>query len=157
MVLDVEHLRRPALIVHAEGLVATMARNLVEAGFREHEERAARDCFQLEFDEGRLLVRIVHLGIDRVGAPGEREQALGLHFLHGRLPDHVLIAGMGDAAARDLARLERALELDPKPFAELPVIRQSPPDAGDGGLQFDAFFDAITHRQPPGCRSVWLG
>jgi hypothetical protein len=68
---------------------------------------------------------------------------------------------MEDFAGCNFAGPEGAVELNAKPCAEFVVIGESAPDAGDGGLQFDGFLDAISglilgagsggHMQPPGC------
>src|ERR1019366_694911 len=158
MLLDVLHLRCPTALIHAECFGAAVTGDLVEAGLREHKQRAACGLLQPEFDESGRLLRIIYFGIDGISMPGEGERPFGLDFLHDRLPSHVLVAGMGNLAARDLTRYEWALQLYTKPLAKLAVICQRPPDPRNRGLQIHALFDPVIHfKQPPGCILTWGG
>jgi hypothetical protein len=77
-----------------------------------------------------------------------------LHLLHHGLPSEVFISRIGHLAARDLAGHKRSIQLHAKPFAKLAVIRQGPPDARNGRLEFNTLLDSIliTHiTQPFGC------
>ena len=76
--------------------------------------------------------------------PGERKQPLRFHLLHCHFHDHMLEAGMGDAAAGDLAGGERRFEAYAEPLAELFVVGQRPPDPGDRSVQFDLFVNTIS-------------
>jgi hypothetical protein len=53
---------------------------------------------------------------------------------------------MGNVAARDLARYERAIQPDAKPLAELTVIRQGTPNPRYRRLEFNPFLDSMVHR-----------
>ena len=76
----------------------------------------------------------------------------GLDFLDDGFPFEVLVAGPGDEAGGCLAGDEGGVEFNAKPLAELLMIGQGAPDAGDGCGDEDLFFDAVgLHRQPPGC------
>src|SRR3546814_21101314 len=46
---------------------------------------------------------------------------------------------------------EGGLEPDPEPFAELVVVGECAPDAGDRRGQFDLLLDAVVHVPPHGC------
>jgi hypothetical protein len=48
-------------------------------------------------------------------------------------------------AARQLPDHKGAVQLCAKPFAELPAIRQRPPDPRNRGLQFDFLFNGVIH------------
>src|SRR3979409_1199639 len=91
---DVLDLGRPAAFVHAEGLVAAVRRQLVEARFDDAQPRAGCRLLPGEFDQRRAVAVVVLLGIDGIGVPGEGEQPLGLHLLHHSLPGNVLVTGM---------------------------------------------------------------
>src|ERR1700722_2742342 len=70
----------------------------------------------------------------------------------------MLIAGPGDVAARDLARSERCVDLDAKPFSKFAMIGKGAPDAIDGRGDVDLFFDAVRHDvQPPSCILTQFG
>ena len=71
--------------------------------------------------------------------PSERKEPFGLHFLHDGFPFEVLIAGVGNLAARDLTRYERTLQFHAKPLVELAVVRQGTPDSRTWRLKFNAF------------------
>jgi len=96
---DVLDLLAPAAVVHAEGLVATVRRQLVEARFDDTQPGARRRLLQGEFDQRRRLSAVILLRVDGVGVPGEGEQPLGLHLLHHGPPCDVLVARMGDLTA----------------------------------------------------------
>jgi hypothetical protein len=55
VLLDVLHLLRPSIVVHAERLALPMRRDHVKSRLREHEQRAARNLLQPEFYEGSRL------------------------------------------------------------------------------------------------------
>src|SRR3954462_5327772 len=65
MTCDILHLLPPAALVHAERLVATMGRQLVEARFDHPHPRSARGLLQRELDQRGRLRGIVLLRIDR--------------------------------------------------------------------------------------------
>src|SRR5271169_3107822 len=92
---DVLHLLGPATVIHAECFQASVAGDLVEAGFREHEQGTARDRLESEFDKRGRLVRVVLRGVYGVRVPGEREELFGLHFLYYSLPLEVFISCVG--------------------------------------------------------------
>src|SRR4029453_3957150 len=145
------------LVIHPERFGLAILGNCIETGFGEDKHGAAAFRLEPELDKCRRLFRIIDLGIDRIGMPGERKQPFGLHLLHGRFPSDWLVARIGQMARRDPPRGKRSVELPPKPFAKLAVVRQRTPDPGRRGVEFDAFFDAIGHTQPPGCGSLWRG
>src|SRR6266542_3691362 len=151
MTFDVLHLLCPAIIVHAQRFNPSVSGNLVESGLGNHEQRTAYGLLEAKLDERRRFLRIIHVWIYRVRMPGEGEESLGLHLLDCRLPFEVLIPRMSDLAARDPATYERPVELYAKPYAELAVIRDCAPHPRYRRLQLDTFFDAIGHREPPGC------
>ncbi len=117
-------------------------------------QRAARGLLQPEFDQRGRFLRVVDFGIDGIRVPGEGKEPFGLHLLHHGLPFDVLVARVGNMAARDLARHERAIQFHAKPFAELTVIRQRAPDPRNRRLEFNSLLNSIVaiFRQPPGCR-----
>ena len=64
----------------------------------------------------------------------------------------VFVTGMRDLSARDLSRYKRAFQIDPKPLAELAMVRERSPDTRDWSLELNALLDsAFRHKQPPGC------
>ncbi|SPE26429.1 hypothetical protein SBA2_30094 [Acidobacteriia bacterium SbA2] len=151
--LDVLHLRAPPAFIHAVRFVAAVARDLVEAGLGEQQQRTARSLLQPEFDQGGRFFRVIDLGIDGIRVPGEREETFRLHFLDHRFPFDVFVPRVSDVTARDLARHEGALQFHAKPLAELAVIRQGAPDPRNRRLQLNALLDSVFHVvQPPGCR-----
>src|SRR5262245_19996569 len=152
---DVRHLLAPAPLIHAVGLKAAVLGNGIEARFGDDEERPLALWLEPELDPSGRLRAVVDRGIDGIGMPGERKQTLGLHGLNHGLPFHMLIARIGDLAARQPAHLEGRLELDAKPGSELTVVGQRAPYARDRRLEFNPFFDPICHAQPPGCQSIW--
>jgi len=79
------------------------------------------------------------------GAPGEGEEPLGFHGLHDGLPLEMLVAGIGNLAARNLTRYKRTIQLHAKPLAELTIIRQRAPDPRNRRFEFDTLFDAVVH------------
>src|SRR5262249_40343291 len=151
MLFDILHLHSPAGVVHAQCLVAAFCRDSVEARFDHAQQGPGRGLLQRKLDQCRLLAGIVVALVLRVGMPGEREQPLGLHLLDHRLPAILLMARIGDLPARDLAWHERPLQPHAEPATEFAMISQRPPDPGHRGLEFDGFFEAIGHMQPPGC------
>src|SRR3984893_10941095 len=155
MALNVRHLFGPTALIHAECFNPTVFGNCIKSGFREEQNGATIFRFKPELDQGRGFIRIVNCGIDRIWVPRERKEPLGLHLLHRRFPPYVLVARIGDVAARYLARHKWRIELHPKPFAELTMVRQRTPDAGYRCLEFDTFLYAIAHTQPPGCVLIW--
>src|SRR5947207_4403626 len=145
MALDVLHLLGPAAVIHAEGLRTALCRDLVEARLGEDQQRPGRSLLQAKLDQRGCLLRVVHLRIDAVGVPGEAEEALGLDLLYERLPAHVLVAGVGDLALRELTGQERTLQLHVKPLAELAMVGERAPHARHRRLELDAFLDAGIH------------
>src|SRR5579863_1934243 len=84
--------------------------------------------------------------------PREGKEPFGLHLLHDGLPFDVLIAGVRDVAARDLARNERAIQFHAKPLAELMVIGKGAPDSGNRRVQFNTLLNSMIHvKQPLSC------
>src|SRR5262245_23120986 len=132
--LNVRHLLGPAAVVHSECLKPAILGNCIKSGFPQKKNGAAVLRLEPELDQGRRLARGVDRGIDRIGVPAKRKEPLGLHLLHRRLPLDVLVAGMSDAASRNLSRHEWSLQLHPKPFTKLAVVRQRAPDTGYGRL-----------------------
>src|SRR5262245_50866884 len=128
---DVLHLMRPAPLIHAEGLRATMGRYLVEARLDDAEQGAGRSLFQGELDKCRRFAGIIDRRIDGIGMPGEGEEAHRLDLLDHRLQPNVLVAWFRDLAARYLAGDERPLQPHPEPAAEFAIIRQRTPDSGN--------------------------
>src|SRR5690606_3326999 len=151
MALDVLQLLCPAAGVHAEGLVAAVRGDSVETGFGHGQHGAVAVRLEADLDQGRRLAGVVHVGLDRVRVPGEREQSLGDHVPDHGAPLDVLVAGVGDVAAGFLAGGEGGLEFDPEPFAELAMVGERAPDAGNRRGQFDAFLDPVVHVPPRGC------
>src|SRR5271154_1760856 len=150
--LDVLYLLRPAAIIHAEGVRSASGGDFFKAGFGDGEERAPGSFFERELHERGSLFRIIHIGVHRIWVPGVGKVALRLHFLDDCFPFDMFVAGIGDVTGRDLAENERAIELNEEPLAELAVIGEGAPDAGDGSFEFDALFDAVSHiEQPLGC------
>jgi hypothetical protein len=82
--------------------------------------------------------------------PGKREEPFMLYLLYRHFPSYVLIAWVGNLAARDLMH-KGAIQFYLKPFAELTIVSQRKPDPGDRCLEFNALFDAILHKQPASC------
>src|SRR5215470_4530210 len=154
MTLDVRQLRAPTALVHPDCLKATLLGDGVKTGFGDEQPVARRNRLKPEFDGGGGLLAVIDGRIHGIGVPAEREQALRLHFLDRDLPFDVLVAGVGDVAPRHAPDREWAVELDAKPGAELTMIGECTPDAGNGRLQVDLLFDAIAHAQPPGCVSA---
>src|SRR5579885_1225087 len=103
MALDMVHLLRPAALVHAKGLGAARGGDLVEAGFRDGQQRAAGGLLETEFHERGGLGRVIHEGIDVIRVPGIGKEPFRLYFLNGDLPLQVFIAGISDLAAGDPA------------------------------------------------------
>src|SRR3546814_2883794 len=64
------------LVVHAEGLVAAVRWDAVEARFGHRQQGAVAARLEAELDQGRRLVGVVDARLDRVRMPGEREQSL---------------------------------------------------------------------------------
>ena len=80
--------------------------------------------------------------------PGEGEEALGFDGFDACFPRDVLVAGVGDVAPGNLAGKEGAVELDLEPLAELAVVRDGAPDAGDGAwssMRFSIRFESISN------------
>ena len=135
-----------------EGFGAASGGDVFEAGLGDAEEGSGGRGSKGELDEGRSFVGVVYGGIDGVGMPGEGEGMFGLDLLDGGFPADVFVAGMGDVTGGGLAGLEGCVEFDAKPFAELGVVGEGLPDAGDGGVDFDGFVDDVGfHGQPLGC------
>src|SRR5262245_59095209 len=151
MLRDILDLLAPAAFVHAIGLEAAFLWDPIETRLGDDEERAAGLGFEPEFDESGGLLAVIDVGIDGIGVPPEGEGSLGLNLLHRHFPWHVFVAGIRDLAPRHPTGLERAIELDAKPLAELAMVREGAPDAGNRRLEFDPLLDAIAHAQPPGC------
>src|ERR1700733_7245378 len=128
MTLDVLHLLSPAPVIHAECFNPAVAGDLVKAGLREQKQCAALGLLQPEFEERRRLLRVIDLGIDGIRMPGKGKKPFRLHFLYDGLPLEMLVAGIGNLAARHLARYERTIQLHAKPLAKLTVVRQGAPD-----------------------------
>src|SRR4029077_17441640 len=145
MVLDVLHLLCPTPVIHAERLEAAVAGNLVEAGLGEQKQCAGRGLLQPEFDERGHLLRVIYFGIDSIRMPSEGKKSFGLHFLHNGLPFEVFVAGIRNLAARDLTRHKRAIQLHPKQFPKLTVVRYASPDPRNWRLEFNAFLNAVIH------------
>src|SRR5215813_15646334 len=61
----------PAAFVRFKCLGAALQRNLIEATFRYREHHSFRLLLQCKRNESRRLLRVVHLGIDRIGVPTE--------------------------------------------------------------------------------------
>src|SRR3546814_9567052 len=74
MALDVLHLLGPTAVVHAEGLVAAVRGDAVEARLGHRQQGAVAARLETELDQGRRLVGVVDARLDRVRMPGEREQ-----------------------------------------------------------------------------------
>src|SRR5580700_634047 len=107
MVLDVLYLLGPSAIVSAEGIETAIRGKFVEAGLREHQQRAAGGFLQPELDECGWFLRAVEWVVvrflNRLGMrPGEGEQPLRFHFLDNSLPLEMLVARISDLAAGDL-------------------------------------------------------
>src|SRR5262245_38427530 len=154
MLYDVFELSAPTTLIHAKRLVTAFTWQHVEARLDDTQQRP-RCCFlQGKLNKRRRLSRIVLLGIDGVWMPGERKQSLRLHFLDNSLPSQVLVPRMRDLPARNLSRDEWVFEPNAEPLAELAVVGQRSPDAGNGRFEVDIFFDTISHAQPPGCPSI---
>jgi len=148
---DVLDLLAPTAVIHPERVEATLAWEPVETRLDDAQQGPRRDALQCELDERWRLTRIILVGINRVGMPGEREQPLRLNFLDHSLPSEMLVTGIGYLPTRNLPRHKWPVQSDAEPCAEFVMIGQRSPDAGDWGLEFDGLFDAITHAQPPGC------
>src|SRR5437868_6580736 len=148
---DVSHLLAPTAVIHAERFEPAIAWDLVETRLDDAQQSPRRDALQRKLDERRRLTGIILVRIDRVGMPGEREQALGLHFLDHGLPSEMLITGIGYLPTRNPPWHKWPVQPYAEPRAELMMIGERPPDAGNRGPEFDGLFDAITHAQPPGC------
>src|SRR5260370_17163984 len=76
--LDVFQLLSPAVVIHAKRFQTALARNLVEARLRHHQQRALRALLQRELDERRSLLRIINLGIDPITMPDLGKKPFGL-------------------------------------------------------------------------------
>src|SRR5205814_1848146 len=74
-VADELHLLLPAAGVRREGLRAPRFGKSVKSRFGHREPRSVARFLELELDERRLLLRIVHGAIDRERMPAEREKA----------------------------------------------------------------------------------
>ena len=98
MGFDVLHLAGPAFLVHAEGFVAAVGGDLVEAGFYDFEEGSGGGWLEGELDQRGCLLGVVDFGVDAVGVPGEGEVVLGLDLLDGGVPLEVFVAGPGHVA-----------------------------------------------------------
>jgi hypothetical protein len=69
---------------------------------------------------------------------GRDDADVALMFPHARFVElHV------EGTSHGAALLERGVKGHTEPLAEFPVVRQCLPDSFDGGLQFDAFFNAV--------------
>src|SRR4029077_3384936 len=148
---DVLNLLAPTAVIHPERFETTVALQLVETRLDDAQQGSRRGDVRCKLDKAQRFPVIVLGRIDRVRMPGEREQPLRLHFLDHGLPSDMLIAGVGYLPTRNLPRHKRSVQTNAEPRAELMMISQGSPDAGDRGLEFDGLFDAITHAQPPGC------
>src|SRR5882762_6636911 len=152
MLLDVLLLLCPTAVIHAERFVAAVAGDLVEAGLAEHKQCAGRGLLQPEFDERGRLLRVILLGINGIGMPGEGKEPFRLYFQNHGLPFDVLVHRVGNVAARNLARYEWPIQFHSKPLAKLTVIRQRAPDPRYRRRKFNALLNLVIHRkQPPRC------
>src|SRR5690606_16534457 len=151
MALDVLHLLGPAAVVHAEGLVAAVRGDAVEAGFGHGQQGAVAVWLEAEFDQRRDLAGVVHARLNRVRMPREGEQPFGDHVPDHGAPLDVLMTGVRNVAAGFPAGSERGFEFDPEPFAEFAMVGERAPDTGNRRGQFHAFFDPVVHVPPHGC------
>jgi hypothetical protein len=76
MTVDILHLLLPTFLISAECLQSAFAGDLVEARLGEQKQSAVAGLLQREFNQRWGLVRIIDVGIDRVGMPGERKYPL---------------------------------------------------------------------------------
>ena len=88
-------------------------------------------------------MRIVHVGLDRVGMPAVREQVFGLDPLEVKVDGDMLVARDRDAAREVRARHEVALQRHAKPGAELVRVGERAPDPRARRAENDGFLDAI--------------
>src|SRR5580704_1392053 len=153
MDLDVLHLLRPTAIIHTKRLTPAVRGNFIEARLRKLQQRTSSGFLKFEFDQSGCFARVVLLGIDRIGVPGEGEEPLVLHLLNNRLPSEVFVPRIGDLAMRNLPWREGAIYFDTEPLTKLLIVRERAPHAGYWCLEFNAFFDTvrvIVHfMQPP--------
>src|SRR6516164_2402066 len=143
MALDVPELLLPATTVRLVGEALPGRRERVEAGLGDGEEGAAGRVLEPELDQGRGLLRVVHLRIDGRRVPAEAEEALGLHALHQRGHGQMLIARLGHRSTDLLAGLELAAAGDPEPLRELASVGEGSPDARAWGPEDDLLLDAV--------------
>ncbi len=153
VLLDVLDLCGPAAVVHAIGLRAPVRGDLVEAALDDTQTRAVCRRLECELDQRLRLPRVVDVGIDRVGMPGQREQPFRLHLLDDDVPANVLVTRICDLAGRRLSRNKRSFDLHAEPLSELAIVGESFPHARHRGLQVDGLFDTVRHTQPPCCLS----
>jgi len=76
MALNAYQLGIPTLAVHAERLVATLRRDLVEPRFDDLEQRAVGRVSEPELNQRRRLFRVIDICIDGVRVPPVCEELL---------------------------------------------------------------------------------
>src|SRR3546814_13187633 len=86
MALDVLHLLGPTAVVHAEGLVAAVRGDAVEARFGHRPQGAVAAPLDAALDPARTIVGIVDARLHRLRMPGEREQLLRSPFIDPPAP-----------------------------------------------------------------------
>src|SRR5215469_6474918 len=103
MVFNVLHLLRPAAVIPAERLEPPVARELIEAGLRDHKQCSVCGLLESEFDQCSWCARVVRWRVQFLKGlrmrPPEGKELLGLHLLDEHLPSDVLIAGVGNLAS----------------------------------------------------------
>src|SRR5690242_17955339 len=150
IVLDVLHLLGPSPFVAAEGFESEIAGKLIESGFNQSQQSAPLRLLEPEFDQSSRSVGVFAAlsgAIERFGMrPGKGEESFGLHFLDDGFPLDVLVSGIGHVAGGNLSCDKWPVELDAKPFPEFTIVGESAPDAGNRSVEFDAFFNAVSHK-----------
>src|SRR5919112_1554848 len=86
--------------------------------------------------------------------PSKRERSIRLHFLHDNLKFGVLMARIRAVSSNRLPWHEWPIQLSVEPRTKFAVIDQRSPYAPNRGGKLDSLFNAISHRQPPGCLSL---
>src|SRR5438477_7816080 len=124
MLCDALHLEVPALAVPSERFQPPIRWDLVKPGFDQPQQGAAFDLLQLEFDQRRRFLRIVHRRVGRVWMPPEGHQSLRFQPFDQYVKNDVFVAWKRDLSRHVPAGFKRlALERHAEPVAKLLGIR----------------------------------